>query len=130
MATSAPTPLPSEAPPKNEGMQVIIAGATGYVGSTVLKRCLADASISRIHVLTRKPLPEEIMTAEDARRKVNVVMKTNWMVWEEEEMEAIKGARACFWYVITRATYVCHCFFKRVFELDFEGEKPKRKNEL
>ncbi|KAG6090470.1 hypothetical protein E4U15_005062 [Claviceps sp. LM218 group G6] len=104
MATSAPTLLSSEAPPKNEGMQVIIAGATGYVGSTVLKRCLADASISRIHVLTRKPLPEKIMAGEDARRKVNVVMKTDWMVWKEGEMETIKGARACFWCIGGRHT--------------------------
>ncbi|KAG5973055.1 hypothetical protein E4U55_000665 [Claviceps digitariae] len=85
-------------------MEVIITGATGYVGSTVLKRCLSDASISRIHVLTRRSLPEDLMAGEEAKRKVSVVMKTDWMVWGEGELEGLRRARACLWCIGGRHT--------------------------
>ncbi|KAG5991937.1 hypothetical protein E4U54_003787, partial [Claviceps lovelessii] len=85
-------------------MEVIVVGATGYVGSAVLGRCIADASISRIHVVTRRPLAEEVMKGEEARRKISVVMKTEWMGWEEAAMEGMRGARACFWCIGGRHT--------------------------
>ncbi|KAG6006377.1 hypothetical protein E4U21_007108 [Claviceps maximensis] len=85
-------------------MEVIIAGATGFVGSTVLKRCLSDESISRIHVLTRKPLSEELMAGKDATRKISVVIKSDWMVWKEEEVEELRRARACLWCIGGRHT--------------------------
>ncbi|KAG5914573.1 hypothetical protein E4U42_000418, partial [Claviceps africana] len=76
-------------------MEVVVVGATGYVGSTVLRRCLLDASISRIHVLTRRPLSDDVMAGDEARRKLCVVTKTEWMAWEEGEMEGLRRARAC-----------------------------------
>lgn len=44
----------------SEARSVLLAGATGLVGTFCLKRLLADPSVSTLTVLTRQPLPESL----------------------------------------------------------------------
>ncbi|GAB0137934.1 hypothetical protein EsDP_00006185 [Epichloe bromicola] len=85
-------------------MEIIIVGATGYVGSAVLERCLSDASISRIFVLTRRPLGDAQTASPEAARKVSVVIKMNWIEYDDELLERLRGARACIWCIGGRHT--------------------------
>ncbi len=42
--------------PSAKGRRVLIAGATGLVGSWLLQALLADPAVSQVHALTRRPL--------------------------------------------------------------------------
>lgn len=77
-------------------MEVIIAGATGYVGSTVLDTCIADPAISKIYVLTRRPL--EGSATENDTKKVEVIIHTDWLNYEQPLLKRLAHARACLWY--------------------------------
>ncbi|GAO15121.1 hypothetical protein UVI_02029790 [Ustilaginoidea virens] len=86
-------------------MQVVVVGATGYVGSTVLRHCLADPRISRVHVLTRRPLGDaEAPAGSPASGKLSVIIKTDWMAYDDELLHALRHARACLWSVPTPTT--------------------------
>ncbi|QUC20486.1 uncharacterized protein UV8b_04727 [Ustilaginoidea virens] len=86
-------------------MQVVVVGATGYVGSTVLRHCLADPRISRVHVLTRRPLGDaEAPAGSPASGKLSVIIKTDWMAYDDELLHALRHARACLWCIGGRHT--------------------------
>jgi hypothetical protein len=74
-------------------MKVIITGATGYVGSTALSLCIADPSISKIFVLSRRPLEG------DYDAKVEVIVHEDWLHYSPELMKRMEGATGCLWYV-------------------------------
>jgi uncharacterized protein YbjT (DUF2867 family) len=42
-------------------MKVIVTGATGLAGSAVVRQALLDADIERVTVLSRRPIPIELM---------------------------------------------------------------------
>lgn len=44
----------------SEARSVLLAGATGLVGTFCLKRLLADSSVSQVVAMTRRPLPESL----------------------------------------------------------------------
>lgn len=80
-------------------MEIILTGATGYVGSTVLRFCTLDPAISKIFVLTRRPLPEDLLQGlPNGKDKVSVIIKTNWLNYSEELQHTLRNARACIWY--------------------------------
>lgn len=75
-------------------MKVIITGATGYVGSTVLSQCIADPSISKIFVLSRRPLDG------DCDAKVEIIIHEDWFSYPPELVRRMEGAAGCLWYVL------------------------------
>jgi nucleoside-diphosphate-sugar epimerase len=77
-------------------MEVIIAGATGYVGSTVLDNCIADPTIAKIYVLTRRPLEPSV--TDNDMKKVEVIIHTDWLNYEPTLLKRLANVRACLWY--------------------------------
>lgn len=77
---------------------VILTGCTGTAGSAVLARCIASSSISRISVLSRRPVKQAQGVA-----KVNVIIHKDFTVYPNSLLEQLKGAVGCMWALGIRA---------------------------
>lgn len=74
-------------------MKVILTGSTGWIGSGVLKRCLALPSITFIVALTRRAI--EIKDA-----KLQNIVHKDFLKYDESIIQQLRGAEACIWYVM------------------------------
>lgn len=68
-------------------MKVIIFGATGFVGSTVLGFCIKDPSISQITVITRRDIPS-------SSPKVNIIVRNDFPYYPNSLLDQVAGAEA------------------------------------
>ncbi|MBE7180021.1 MAG: hypothetical protein INR71_02240 [Terriglobus roseus] len=84
-------------------MKIILAGATGDVGTAVLKRCIADSRVSRVTALTLHELPKELA----AHPKVSVLKQNDYTNISDGQMFRLKDAEACIWYVA--CSLFCYC---------------------
>ncbi len=80
---------------------IILTGCTGTAGSAVLARCIASSSISRISVLSRRPVKQA--TGVD---KVNVIIHKDFNVYPNDLLEQLKGAVGCVWALGVAAAQV------------------------
>jgi len=74
-------------------MKVVITGATGFVGSAVLKQCINDARITSIIVLSRRELPTDL--ADNS--KIKVIIQKDFLQYPEDLLTELSGAEACLW---------------------------------
>lgn len=72
-------------------MKVIVTGSTGTVGSAVLQRCIEHPDITSVVALTRRPL-------DISDPKLNNIIHKDFMKYDEEVLDQLKGAQACIWY--------------------------------
>ena len=75
-------------------MKIILTGATGLVGSSVLRECISNQDVTHVLALTRKPLPQEFMN----NPKVTVVIHDDFLNYSPALLEQLSGAEACLWY--------------------------------
>lgn len=73
-------------------MHIILTGVTGTCGSAVLKYCLSEARITRISVLSRRPVAQA-----EGQDKVHVILHENFAEYPVSLLEQLKGATACIW---------------------------------
>lgn len=71
---------------------VILTGATGTAGSAVLARCIASSTISRVSVLSRRPVKQAAGVD-----KVNVIIHSDFNSYPESLLDDLKGAVGCVW---------------------------------
>lgn len=84
-------------------MHLILAGATGLVGSSVLDAMLKTTSITKISILSRRPVP----MADDAKDpRVRVIMQKQFDSYEPEVLDQLKDADGCVWALGTSTTNV------------------------
>ena len=76
-------------------MKVIITGATGLVGSALVKQCIADERISSVILLARKEPPAEVLK----NAKTTFISHQDFSQYPNELLEQMKGAQGCLWYV-------------------------------
>ncbi|KAK5994283.1 hypothetical protein PT974_04755 [Cladobotryum mycophilum] len=74
-------------------MKVIITGATGLVGSSLLHDCISNSEITHIFALTRKPLSQELA----ASQKLTVIIHDEFLDYPPELLKQLVGAEACLW---------------------------------
>lgn len=77
--------------------KVIVTGTTGFVGSGVVKACIARKEISEIVVLSRRPLPFDLDPG--ANRSLKVIIHEDFSKYPEDLTKEFSGADACIWYV-------------------------------
>lgn len=88
-------------------MHIILTGATGTCGSAVLRYCLSEPKITRISVLSRRPVAQA-----EGQEKVYVILHENFAEYPTRVLEQLKGATACIWALgisqtlVTKEEYV------------------------
>lgn len=73
-------------------MHLILTGATGTCGSAALQYCLREPAITRISILSRRP----VLQAQ-GHEKAHVVIQEDFEKYPQETLEQLKGAQACIW---------------------------------
>jgi uncharacterized protein YbjT (DUF2867 family) len=71
---------------------VILTGATGLVGSAVLAQLLSSTSITRVSILSRKP----VAAAKD-HAKANVILQSDFSRYPSSVLDQLQGAEGCVW---------------------------------
>jgi uncharacterized protein YbjT (DUF2867 family) len=73
-------------------MHLILTGATGLVGASVLHNMLAQESIKRISILSRRP----VQMAE-GHEKAKVIIHKDFKTYDKALLEELKDANGCVW---------------------------------
>ncbi|KAF7191057.1 Leucinostatins biosynthesis cluster protein T [Pseudocercospora fuligena] len=71
---------------------IILTGATGTVGAAVLAHAIATPSISRISILSRRP----VKLAEN-EPKAKVILQTDFTKYDSSMLDQLEGATSCIW---------------------------------
>ncbi|KAL8706681.1 MAG: hypothetical protein Q9201_000315 [Fulgogasparrea decipioides] len=71
-------------------MKVILTGATGFIGSEVLRFALLHPAITAIVVLSRRNLPLK-------HPKLTIIIQTDFLDYSDATLGACAGAEACIW---------------------------------
>ncbi|KAL6863568.1 hypothetical protein J3F83DRAFT_744838 [Trichoderma novae-zelandiae] len=75
-------------------MHIILTGATGLVGSSVLDAMIKAKDITKISILSRKP----VRMAEDAKDpRISVILHQDFEKYDSKVLEQLQGAKACVW---------------------------------
>lgn len=73
-------------------MHLILTGATGLVGTSVLHEMLAQESISRISILSRRPVK-----MAEGHEKAKVIIHKDFKVYDKALLDELKDAHGCVW---------------------------------
>ncbi|EMD91186.1 hypothetical protein COCC4DRAFT_31699 [Bipolaris maydis ATCC 48331] len=73
-------------------MHLILTGATGLVGASVLHNMLAQESISRISILSRRPVK-----MAEGHAKAKVIIHDDFNKYDEALLSELKDAHGCVW---------------------------------
>ncbi|CAJ2501052.1 Uu.00g039050.m01.CDS01 [Anthostomella pinea] len=71
---------------------IILTGATGQAGSAVLAYALSSPAVSRVSLLSRRP----VKLAESSP-KANVIIHSDFSSYPEAILDQLRGATACIW---------------------------------
>ncbi|KAM5344712.1 hypothetical protein ACJ41O_010574 [Fusarium nematophilum] len=88
-------------------MHLILTGATGLVGSSVLDAMLKSTQVTRISILSRRPVP---MADNDPR--VNVIIHKDFTEFNPQVLDKLQGADGAVWALgisqlkVTKEEYV------------------------
>lgn len=75
-------------------MHLILTGATGLVGSGVLDAMIKMKDVTKISVLSRRP----IKMAEDAKDpRVNVIIHKDFEKYDSDLLSKVSDANGCVW---------------------------------
>lgn len=104
-------------------MHLILTGATGLIGSAVLRNMLAMDEVTRISILSRSP----VLMSELNKDKTNVIIHKDFNKYEAALLEELKDAEGCVWalgvsQLAVSKTYVHYSFKDTQFIL---FERPK-----
>jgi nucleoside-diphosphate-sugar epimerase len=78
-------------------MKVILAGATGFAGSQVLKHLLADETIEAVTCVTRREI-------EVQHPKLTTLLHADFTVWPQATAKALSAHCAAIWALGAKAT--------------------------
>ena len=73
-------------------MHLILTGATGLVGSACLQQMLAEKSITKISILSRRP----VAMASD-HPQVQVILHKDFSSYDPSVLKKLEGAQGCVW---------------------------------
>ncbi|KAJ7170226.1 hypothetical protein C8R46DRAFT_1091607 [Mycena filopes] len=77
-------------------MHIILTGATGSVGTGVLRLCLASPEITRLSILSRRDFP--LPTGEGIEPgKAEIIVHDNFTQYPSSLLDKLKGAHGCIW---------------------------------
>lgn len=71
-------------------MKIILTGATGFVGSEVLTRLIADPAVMQVTCLTRRPVSV-------SSPKLVTILHDNFAVWDDSLLDRLADHDGCIW---------------------------------
>jgi NAD dependent epimerase/dehydratase family enzyme len=74
-------------------VHLILTGGTGLIGSAVLHQMLTHEGVSRISILSRRP----VKMAEGHEDKVNVIIHKDYKNYDQALLNQLKDAHGCVW---------------------------------
>ncbi|KAJ5947194.1 hypothetical protein N7466_000209 [Penicillium verhagenii] len=77
-------------------MKLIVAGATGLVGSEVIRQALQNKDVTEVIALARKPVHIE---GNNSPSKLKCVVIRDYAEYSDEVKAELAGANACIWTV-------------------------------
>ena len=93
-------------------MKLIIAGATGYVGTELIRQALSNPSVTSIVALGRRQttLPDNLGPKADTAKFKPVVLE-DFGKYTDDVKQQLAGADACVWYdeCTPHPTYTLFC---------------------
>lgn len=75
-------------------MHIILTGATGLVGSAALEAMIKTKDITKISILSRRPVPQAD-AANDPR--INVILHNDFEKYDSSVLQQLQGAKGCVW---------------------------------
>lgn len=81
-------------------MKLIVAGASGFVASEVIRQSLSIPKITSVIALARHPVatPSNLGKGADASKLHSVVLDS-YGSYPDDVIKQLAGADACIWYV-------------------------------
>jgi uncharacterized protein YbjT (DUF2867 family) len=73
-------------------MHLVLTGATGLVGSAVLHQMLIAPSVTKLTILSRRPVAQA-----DGHTKANVVIQKDFANYDSEVMDGLKDVKGVVW---------------------------------
>ncbi len=95
----SPTAVHCIHPPPLQAMKLVVAGASGFVATEIIRQCLESPKISSVIALARRPVsaPPDLSATADASKLQSVVI-SDYDVYPEEVKAQLAGVDACIWY--------------------------------
>ena len=80
-------------------MKLIVTGATGLVGSEVIRLALRNPAVTSVVAIARKPVPAPANAGFESHiSKLQSVVLEDWTSpYPETLIQHVKGADACIW---------------------------------
>ncbi|KAI1496049.1 nucleoside-diphosphate-sugar epimerase [Biscogniauxia marginata] len=102
-------------------MHIILTGATGLVGSGVLDAMIKMKDITKISILSRRP----VKMVEDVKDpRINVIIHKDFTKYEPAVLSQLKGAQGCVWALGISQTQVSKEEYVKITK-DFTLEASK-----
>ncbi|KAI0555914.1 hypothetical protein F4679DRAFT_578036 [Xylaria curta] len=74
-------------------MDVIITGATGFIGSAVVRQAIETDLVSHAFILTRSSLPDDV----SQHPKITVIQHNDFCTYPQTLLERLAGCESCIW---------------------------------
>jgi uncharacterized protein YbjT (DUF2867 family) len=82
-------------------MHLVLTGATGLVGSAVLQQMIVNQSVSKVSILSRRPVAQA-----EGHEKVKVIIHKNYAEYPPQLLEQLKDVDGVVWAQGISATQV------------------------